>query len=135
MTQAEFAHGALSGDAEIERKDTAIRILLSLLFAIIAALVESVLVVVVVFSLLWALVTKQPPGLRVRELSNQIVSYYYRIWRYLTYNEVAVPFPFSDLPEVLEPSRWSAEPHESEGLGLGRKTGPGADDEDESSGI
>jgi hypothetical protein len=32
------------------------------------------------------------------------VSYSYRIWRYITYNEAQVPFPFSEFPAPLEPT-------------------------------
>ena len=94
----------------IERKDTGTRILLSILFAVIWSLVESLLAVIVVFALIWALVTQQQPPMRLREFSNRLVSYSYRIWRYLTHNEARVPFPFSELPDALEePSELGAD--------------------------
>ncbi len=135
MAQAEFAGTELAGDFEIERKDTGIRILLTLLFALIAGLVEAILTLAVVFELLWALITKQPPGLRVRELANRALGYYYRIWRYMTYNESQLPFPFSDFPDALEPSQWSPEQSESEALGVGRSRAGKGDSENEASGI
>ena len=135
MAQAEFAGSDLADGFEIERKDSGIRILLTLLFALIAGIVEAILALAVVFELLWALITKQPPGLRVRELANRTIGYYYRLWRYMTYNESQLPFPFSDFPAALEPSQWSPEPSESEALGVGRSRGGKRDTENEASEI
>jgi hypothetical protein len=90
-------------DTPIERKDTGIRILLSILFGVIVQVVETVLGIVVLFSLAFALITKRPPGDWVRRFANRTVSYLYHILRYLTYNESEPPFPFSDFPPELEP--------------------------------
>ena len=105
-----------SFDDEIPRKETAHRIALTLLFAIIAGAIRTVLTLIVVFELLFALVTRRPPGLRVRGLANRITTYYYRVLRYLTYSESQVPFPFSDFPEPLEPDEFSSEDRDSEVL-------------------
>ena len=129
MTEAEYGNAARASEGEIDRKDTGIRILLTILFALIVGLVESVLGLIVLFALLWALITKQPPAVGVREFANRIITYYYRIGRYLTYNESLAPFPFSDFPEALEESSWAPEPRESESLGLVRPAGD--DDEAE----
>jgi hypothetical protein len=117
MTQAEHSSDAHESVGEIERRDTGIRILLTILFALIASVVETVLSVIVLFALIWTLVTRQAPSERVRALANRIVAYYYRIARYLTYNEANVPFPFSDFPESFEESEWSPA---SEGQRLSR---------------
>ena len=103
-------------DDEIPRKETAYRIGLTVLFAIIAGAIRTVLSLIVVFELLFTLVTRRPPGLRVRALANRITTYYYRVLRYLTYSESQVPFPFSDFPEPLEPDAFSAEEHDSKVL-------------------
>jgi hypothetical protein len=87
----------------IERANTGIRILLTLLFALIWGVLETLLAVIVAFCLVWTLVTRQAPPQRLRHFSNWLVAYSYRIWRYLTYNEAEVPFPFSDLPSPIEP--------------------------------
>ena len=87
-----------------ERRQTGIRILFSLLFFVIFRVVSIVLSVVVVFELLFALITERPPSERVRLFANRCVSYLYRITRYLSYNQVDPPFPFSDLPPEVEPS-------------------------------
>jgi hypothetical protein len=123
MTEAGYGDTARAGEREIDRKDTGIRILLTILFVLIWGVVESVLGLIILFALLWALITKQPPAVGVRALANRIITYYYRIGRYLTYNESLVPFPFSDFPEALEESRWTPEPRESESLGRVRPAG------------
>jgi len=131
MTEADRGNAARASESEIDRKDTGIRVLLTVLFAVIASVVETVLGLIILFGLLWALITKQAPGARVRVLANRIVSYYYRIGRYLTYNESQVPFPFSEFPEALEESSWAPEPRESESLGLARPAGEEGQAEDE----
>lgn len=87
----------------IERGDTGVRILLSLLFVVIWALVESAIGAIVVFSVAWALITQSPPPRRIRAFANRAVAYGYEIGRYLSYNEPRVPFPFSDFPEARDP--------------------------------
>lgn len=109
---------AESHDDEIQRRESALRIGLTILFMIICGVVESLLVVIVLFELVVALVSKRPPNPRVRELANRILTYYYRIGRYLTYNESRVPFPFSDFPTALEGDGWRPEDRESKALGL-----------------
>ncbi len=120
MTEAEYDRTEHESDGEIERRDTGIRILLTILFALIASVVETVLSVIVLFALIWTLVTRQAPSDRVRALANRIVAYYYRIARYLTYNESRVPFPFSDFPDSFEESGWSPA---AEGQRLSRSRG------------
>ena len=87
----------------IERSQTGIRILLSLLFVVIFRVTSVVLAVVVVFELLYALVTRQPPSDRVRSFANRTLSYLYSVTRYLTYNQAEVPFPLSDFPREVDP--------------------------------
>ena len=87
----------------IERKDTGVRMLHTLLFVFILHAVEAVLAMTVLFSLAIALITKRPPGERVRYFANRTLSYLYHIVRYLTYNERQAPFPFSDFPPEVEP--------------------------------
>lgn len=105
-------------EEQVERGQTGIRIALTVLFALIATVLEGALSLIVVFSLLWTLITKRPPSPRLRDLANRIIAYYYRIGRYLTYNDSEVPFPFSEFPAPLEEDAWSADDRESESLGL-----------------
>ncbi len=131
MTQAEYGNAAQASEPEVDRKDTGIRILLTILFVLIVGLVESVLGLIILFALLWALITKQPPAVGVRALANRIITYYYRIGRYLTYNESLIPFPFSEFPEAFEESRWTPDTRESESLGLPRSAGDDGESERE----
>jgi hypothetical protein len=105
-------------DDFVSRRDTGLRILLSLLFVIVASLVETVLALIVVFELGVALVTERPPSTRIRDLANRIIAYYYRVGRYLTYNESRIPFPFDELPQPLEGDSFRADESESRALGL-----------------
>ena len=111
----------MSDETPIERIDTAIRLVLSLLFLLIAEVVQTVLGFLVAFSLLFALVAGERPSEAVRNLSNQVTAYLYRIYRYLTYNDHRAPFPFHELGGALEPGRWSADTTESELLGHTRR--------------
>ena len=86
----------------IERTATALRIAYSLLFALIISVLETVVGALVVFQLLYTLVTKREPSQRVSELGNRISTYFYRMLRYLTHNSDALPFPFNDFPDAIE---------------------------------
>ena len=90
-------------DIEIERSETGLRILLTLLFYLIARALGFVLAVVIVFELIYTLITRAAPPERVRQFANRAISYFYRVGRYLTYNELDRPFPFSDFPPEIEP--------------------------------
>lgn len=106
-------------EPEIERGETGIRILFTLLFWLIARVVGSVLALLVFFELIYTLVTCRLPGPRVRSFANRTVAYLYRITRYVTYTDAHAPFPFRDFPPAVEPpcpaSDWAeAEAPESE---------------------
>lgn len=90
-------------EPQIERGETGMRILLSALFIVVVHIGLAVVGAVTLFSLIFALVTKQPPGDRVSQFANRTISYLYRVLRYLTYNDNAPPFPFADFPQELEP--------------------------------
>ena len=88
----------------IDRRQTAFRILLTLLFAVmVETVIKALLTLVILFELVYTLITRRAPGARVRRLANQTLSYTYRIMRYLTYNEPEAPFPFADFPPEVEP--------------------------------
>ncbi len=95
---------------EVSRGDVLIRALYSLLFALIISLLESALFAVVVFQLLYSLLTERLPSSRVQTFANGIVAYFYQMLRYLTHNDSVVPFPFSDFPTPLEPGRLAYAP-------------------------
>jgi hypothetical protein len=128
-TDDEHGYGPEEDDF-IPRRETGLRILLTILFLLIAGVIETVLVGVVIFELGAALITQRPPSPRVRELANRIVSYYYKLGRYMTYNESRIPFPFADFPEAVEPDAWRADESAFRALGI-PEPGLGSDDEDE----
>ena len=103
---------ALEGDAgappeplDIDRSDVGVRIVYSLLFALILSVLESLIFVIVVYQLIFSLITQRVPGERVQAFANGIVAYFRQILRYLTHNDSVIPFPFSDFPEPLQESR------------------------------
>lgn len=89
-------------DETIERSETAVRILLTLLFFIIVRVVEALLAVLIVFELLFALVTRREPSAEVKSFANRALSYAVTVVRYLTYNEHDAPFPLRDFPAELD---------------------------------
>jgi hypothetical protein len=89
--------------AEIERKDTALRPVYALLFVVIVRMVEAVVGAVVLFSLLFTLITKRPPHQSVKQFANRTISYLYHVLRYATYNETIAPFPLAEFPQEVEP--------------------------------
>jgi len=98
-----MATAAQTDTARIDRAATGVRILLTILFALVVRLVEAVLAVIVIFQLAYTLVTQQPPSPKVRDFANRVVAYLYRVTRFLTYNDAEPPFPFRDLPDPIEP--------------------------------
>ena len=84
---------------EISRSKTGVRILYTILFLIILGLLRALTALVVLFEVLFALVTKQAPSERVTRFAHQVVWYSYVIGRYITYNQEELPFPFADFPE------------------------------------
>ena len=91
-------------EIEIERVDTLLRIVYSLLFAIGISVLETVVTALVGFQLIYTLITKREPPDRVTDAGNRVSAYFYRILRYLTHNETDKPFPFTDFPEAVEPA-------------------------------
>ncbi len=101
MHEAEI--GAEIEEGPIERGETGIRMLYSLVFFVIVNVLETVLVTIVLFQLLYTLVTKAPPADSVRRFANRAIAYFYRTARYLTYNADQPPFPFSEFPAEVDP--------------------------------
>ena len=61
---------------QIDRKETAIRLLLTLLFVVIVeGIIKAILTVVILFELVYALITRRTPGERVRRFANRTLSY------------------------------------------------------------
>ncbi len=70
MSDSTFADTPGISEIHIDPRDTGIRILLTLLFMVVASVLNTLVGVLVAFSLLWALITRQPPHPRLRSLAN-----------------------------------------------------------------
>jgi len=83
------------------RKQVAIRLLYTLLYAAIFELVKTVIFLITLFEYFILLLTlrhNEP----ARIFANKVATYGYRVMRYLTLNENQRPFPFSDFPAEIE---------------------------------
>jgi membrane peptidoglycan carboxypeptidase len=87
----------------VSRKQIGIRLLYTILFLFILAIVIVIVKLVIFFQFIYFFITLNPNE-SVRQFSNKISAYGYRIFRYITLNESQRPFPFTDLPPELEPS-------------------------------
>ena len=86
----------------VSGKQIGIRLLYTLLFLVILGIVLVIIKLVVVFQFIYFFSTRKPNE-SVRQFSNKICTYGYRIFRYITLSESQRPFPFSDFPPELEP--------------------------------
>jgi hypothetical protein len=87
---------------DISRKQIFIRLLYTILFLLIFGIVELIVHLIVFFQFIYFFIT-QKPNEPVRQFSNKISMFGYRILRYVTLNESRRPFPFTDFPSELEP--------------------------------
>jgi hypothetical protein len=83
-------------------KQIGIRLLYTILFLVILGIVMVIVKVTVVFQFIYFFSTRKPNE-SVRQFSNKISTYGYRIFRYITLNESQRPFPFTEFPPELEP--------------------------------
>ncbi len=100
-----MADNAHNGDdrAVIDRTTTGKRLLFTIVFVIIVELIEVVLAFVVLFELVYSLVTRRPPNPRVTRFAHRILRYGFDIGQYVTCNTDHLPFPFEELPNGTEP--------------------------------
>ena len=85
-------------------KQVAIRLLYTILFLVILGIVLFIVKVVVIFQFIYLFSTRKHNE-SVRQFSNKISAFGYRIFRYVTLNESQRPYPFADLPPELDPLR------------------------------
>ena len=86
---------------EKSRKKVAIRFVYALFFLVVFELLKIILQVVVLFQYVYLLIAKKHSE-PVREFSNKLAAYAYKIMRYITLNDNSRPFPFSPLPAAVE---------------------------------
>ena len=87
---------------DISRKQIAIRLLYTILFLFVLGIVIVIVKLVVFFQFI-VLFSTLKPNEPVRQFSNKLSSYGYRLFRYITLKESKRPFPFTDFPPELEP--------------------------------
>ena len=96
-----------SGTSEkLSLREIGIRLLYSLLFLIIFAIVETIVQITVLFQFIHLFFIRREND-AVRNATNKLSTYAYKVLRYLTMNEHQRPFPFTDWPEALEPPEGS----------------------------
>jgi D-alanyl-lipoteichoic acid acyltransferase DltB (MBOAT superfamily) len=85
----------------VTRKQVAIRLLYTLLYAAIFEVVKIIILLITLFEYLILLITlrhNEP----ARAFANKVATYGYRVMRYLTLNDNRRPFPFADFPVEIE---------------------------------
>ncbi len=93
--------------AVIDHMTTGKRFLFTLVFVIILYLIGVVLAFVVLFELVYSLVTRRPPNPRVTRFADRVLRYAFEIGQYMTCNTDHRPFPFEELPSGTEPINYS----------------------------
>ena len=87
----------------IDRSTTCKRILFTIFFFFVIRLLEVVLAFIVLFELVYSLITQRPPNPRVPRFAHRILRYGFDVGQYVTFNKNELPFPFDDLPNGIEP--------------------------------
>jgi hypothetical protein len=84
------------------RDRIAIRLLYTLLFPPIYGICNFLVLLSTLFQFALLLITLRYSK-PVRSFANRVISYEYRIWRYVSLNSSQLPFPFAEFPPELEP--------------------------------
>ena len=86
---------------KIPRRQIGIRFLYTLLYLVVLEVLKLLVQVAVVLQFIYLLITgrySEP----LRNFSNKLATYLYRVIRYATLNENFRPFPFNELPSEME---------------------------------
>jgi len=83
------------------RKKIAVRLLYTILFLIVFEIVKIIIQVSVIFQYVYLLISKNYND-PIRNFSNKVSVYAYRLLRYVTLNENEKPFPFNNFPKEME---------------------------------
>jgi len=83
------------------RKKIAVRLLYTILFLIVFEIVKIIIQVSVIFQYVYLLISKTSYN-PIRNFSNKVSVYAYRVLRYVTLNENEKPFPFNNFPKEIE---------------------------------
>jgi hypothetical protein len=90
-------------DSKASRRQIAIRLLYTLLYLIVLEVIKIIVQVTVLLQFVYLLIT-QKYSEPLRNFSNKLAAYAYRVIRYATLNESVRPFPFNDFPTEMGPS-------------------------------
>lgn len=83
------------------RKNIAIRLLYTMLFLIIFEILKIIIQVAVLFQYVYLLIAKTYSD-PVRNFTNKVSVYAYKVLRYVTLNENKKPYPFQDFPQEMD---------------------------------
>jgi hypothetical protein len=83
------------------RKKIAIRLLYTILFFIIFEILKIIIQVSVLFQYVYLFISKTYSD-PVRNFTNKVSVYAYKVLRYVTLNENERPYPFHDFPREME---------------------------------
>jgi Domain of unknown function (DUF4389) len=83
------------------RKKITVRLLYTVFFLIVFEILKIIIQVSVLFQYVYLLISKTYSK-PVRNFTNKVSIYAYRVLRYVTLNENKKPYPFRDFPEELE---------------------------------
>jgi hypothetical protein len=83
------------------RKKIVVRLLYTAFFFIVFEILKIIIQVSVLFQYVYLLISKTYSD-PVRNFTNKVSIYAYRVLRYVTLNENGKPYPFHDFPEELE---------------------------------
>ena len=85
----------------VTRAQIAVRLLYTLLYLAVFCVLKAIILLTTLlqFVLLFLTLKHSEPA---RLFANKVVSFAYRVWRYITLNENRRPFPFSEFPEEID---------------------------------
>lgn len=90
-----------AAESKVSRKQIAIRLLYTFLYLIIFELLKVVVQVTVLFQFIYLLVTREYSE-PLKNFSNKVATYAYKLIRYMTLNDNERPFPLRDFPREME---------------------------------
>ncbi len=83
------------------RTKIAIRFLYTIFFLVVFEILKIIIQVSVIFQYVFLFITKTYNN-PMRNFSNKVSVYAYKVMRYLTLNENREPFPFQDFPKEMD---------------------------------
>ncbi len=88
-------------EATVSRKRIGIRFLYTLLFVVVFEILKTIIQLSILFQYIYLFISKRYNN-RVRKFSNKVITYTYKVMRYLCLIDNNRPFPFADFPAVIE---------------------------------